>query len=79
MERKLIVRLYFVRLDDVEWMELEQIVSKLSASSQKVRRANNLLETDVNGPGSTDKQIVEAYRCPKILPVQPNNGIGTNH
>ena len=54
---------YIVRLDDQEREELEQIVSKLSGSSQKVRRANMLLQSDVNGSGWTDRQIAEAYRC----------------
>lgn len=54
---------YIVRLDNEERAELEQIVSKLSGSSQKVRRANMLLQSDANGPAWTDKQIAEAYRC----------------
>ena len=54
---------YIVRLDEEERKELEQIVSKLSGSSQKVRRANILLQADANGPGWTDRQISEAYRC----------------
>lgn len=58
MEKK-----YIVRLDDEERAELELIVSKLAGSSQKVRRANMLLQADVNGPAWTDKQIAEAYRC----------------
>lgn len=58
MEKK-----YIVRLDEIERAELERIVRKLSGSSQKVRRANLLLQADANGPGWTDKQIAEAYRC----------------
>ena len=58
MEKK-----YIVRLDDQEREELKQIVAKLSGSSQKVRRANMLLQADVDGPGWTDKQIADAYRC----------------
>ena len=58
MEKK-----YIVRLDDEERAELEQIVGKLAGSSQKVRRANILLQADANGPAWTDKQIAEAYRC----------------
>lgn len=58
MEKK-----YIVRLDDQEREELNQIVAKLSGSSQKVRRANMLLQSDVNGPAWTDKQIAEAYHC----------------
>lgn len=58
MEKK-----YIVRLDDQEREELKAIVAKLSGSSQKVRRANILLQADVNGLAWTDKQIAEAYRC----------------
>jgi hypothetical protein len=58
MEKK-----YIVRLDDSERAELQEIVGKLSGSSQKVRRANILLQADVNGPSWTDQRIAEAYRC----------------
>lgn len=58
MEKK-----YNVRLDDQEREELLVLVAKLSGSSQKVRRANMLLQADVSGPAWTDKQIAEAYRC----------------
>lgn len=58
MEKK-----YIVRLNDQERAELEQLVAKLSGSSQKVRRANILLQADADGPAWTDKQIAEAYRC----------------
>lgn len=58
MEKK-----YIVRLDDQEREELLKIVSKLAGSGQRVRRANVLLQADVDGPGWTDKQIAEAYRC----------------
>ena len=58
MEKK-----YIVRLDEEERAELERIVGKLAGSSQKVRRANILLQADANGPAWTDKQIAEAYRC----------------
>jgi hypothetical protein len=54
---------YIVRLNDSERRRLEEIVKRLSGSSQKVKRANILLMADANGPGWTDKQIAEAYRC----------------
>ena len=54
---------YVVRLNKAERIELESIVSRLSGSSQKVRRANILLQADANGPCWTDKQIANAYRC----------------
>jgi hypothetical protein len=58
MEKK-----YIVRLDDQERQYLIQVVLKLPGFSQKVRRANVLLQADANGPGWTDKQISEACRC----------------
>ena len=42
---------FIVRLDEVERVELEQVVSKLSGCCQKVRRANMLLQADANGQG----------------------------
>jgi hypothetical protein len=54
---------YIVRLNDSERQRLEEIVKRLSGSSQKVKRANILLMADADGPGWTDKQIAEAYRC----------------
>lgn len=54
---------YIVRLNDQEREELNQLVAKLSGASQKVRRANILLQADADGPAWTDKQIAEAYRC----------------
>lgn len=58
MEKK-----YIVRLSDSERSILEDVVKRLSGSSQKVKRANILLMSDVDGPAWTDKQIAEAYRC----------------
>lgn len=58
MEKK-----YIVRLSDQEREELNRVVTKLSGSSQKVRRANILLQADADGPAWSDKQIAEAYRC----------------
>ena len=54
---------YIVRLNDQERKCLEEIVKRLSGSSQKVKRANILLMADADGPGWTDKQIAEAYHC----------------
>lgn len=45
MEKK-----YIVRLSDAEREQLNQIIKKWSGSSQKVRRAQVLLEADVGGP-----------------------------
>jgi len=58
MEKK-----YIVRLNDQEREQLKLVISKLSGSSQKVRRANILLMADANGPAWTDKQIAVAYHC----------------
>lgn len=54
---------YIVRLSDAERATLEDVVKRLSGSSQKVKRANILLMSDVNGPAWTDHRIAEAYRC----------------
>jgi len=54
---------YIVRLTTAERATLEQIVSKLKGSSQKVRRANILLKADVGGPAWTDARIAEAFGC----------------
>ena len=58
MEKK-----YIVRLNDQERAQLKLVISKLSGSSQKVRRANILLMADANGPSWIDKQIAVAYHC----------------
>jgi len=58
MEKK-----YIVRLTDEERQELKRVISKLSGSSQKVKRAYVLLKADADGPGWTDTQIAEAYHC----------------
>jgi hypothetical protein len=54
---------YIVRLTETERQTLEQIVRKLKGSSQKVRRAQVLLQADADGPGWTDATIAEAYGC----------------
>ena len=58
MEKK-----YIVRLNDQEREQLQVVISKLSGSSQKVRRANILLMADTHGPAWTDHQIAVAYHC----------------
>lgn len=57
------VKKYIVRLSAPERSEAESVIKRLSGSSQKVRRAQILLQADVNGPGWTDAQIAAAYRC----------------
>src|SRR4051794_39686488 len=54
---------YIVRLTKAEREILQEVVKKLKGSGQKVRRAQILLQADVNGPGWTDLQIAQAYRC----------------
>ena len=58
MEKK-----YIVRLTSEERETCRETVRKLSGSSQKVRRAQILLQTDADGAGWTDRQISEAYGC----------------
>ena len=58
MEKKLIVR-----SGDQEREQLKVVISKLSGSGQKVRRANILLMADTNGTVWTDNQIAAAYHC----------------
>jgi len=54
---------YVVRPTECERSILQQIVNKLSGSSQKVRRAQILLKADIDGLGWTDRQIADAYNC----------------
>lgn len=54
---------YIVRLSKEERRECVQVIDRLSGSSQKVRRAQILRQSDVNGPGWTDEQIAQAYHC----------------
>jgi hypothetical protein len=57
------IKKYIVRLTDVERGLLNDVVKRLKGSGQKVRRAQILLQADVDGPGWTDAKIAEAYRC----------------
>jgi len=57
------IKKYIVRLTDAERRILQDVVKKLKGSGQKVRRAQMLLQADVDGPGWTDAKIAEAYRC----------------
>ncbi|MGB3547656.1 MAG: helix-turn-helix domain-containing protein [Saprospiraceae bacterium] len=54
---------YVVRLSDQERQTLCEVVKKLNGSSQKVRRAQILLKSDVSGPAWTDQRIAEAFGC----------------
>lgn len=54
---------YVVRLAQEEREQLTQIVRKFKGTSQKVRRAQILLQADADGPNWTDRQIAQAYGC----------------
>lgn len=54
---------YVVRLSAEERQQCEEVVDKLKGTSQKVKRANILLKADADGPGWTDQQIADAFRC----------------
>lgn len=52
---------YIVRLSAKERRVLQEVVKKLSGSSQQVRRAQMLLKADAAGPAWTDQRIAEAF------------------
>lgn len=54
---------YIVRLSDEERDELNQVIKRLNGSSQKVKRAQILLKSDVDGPAWTDARIADAFNC----------------
>jgi len=54
---------YIVRLSDEERRVCHEVIKKLKASSEKVRRAHILLQSDADGPNWSDARIAEAYRC----------------
>ena len=54
---------YIVRLTAEEREVCQQTVRKLKGSSEKVRRAQILLQADADGPGWTDQQIADAFSC----------------
>jgi len=54
---------YIVRLTEEERWQLREVIRKLQGSSQKVRRAQILLKTDIEGSNWTDESIAEAFDC----------------
>jgi len=54
---------YVVRLTTEEREQLTRLVRTGKAAAQKIRRANILLKTDVDGPSWTDERIAEAFHC----------------
>lgn len=54
---------YVVRLSAEERGVCQEIIKNLKGSSQKFRRAQILLQADVEGPNWPDVQIAEAFHC----------------
>jgi transposase len=54
---------YIVRLADHERKTCTEVVNKLKGTSQKVRRAQIVLQADADGPGWSDSTIAEAFGC----------------
>jgi hypothetical protein len=54
---------YVVRLSGEERQICQEVVKKLKGSSQKVRRAQILLQADADGPNWPDLWIAEAFHC----------------
>lgn len=54
---------YVVRLSDEERGFCQEVIKQLKGSSQKVRRAQILLQADADGPGWPDVKIAEAFNC----------------
>jgi len=54
---------YIVRLSEQERQSCREIIKKLKASSQKVRRAQILLKADADGPDWIDTKIAEVFGC----------------
>lgn len=60
---------YEVRLSDGERARLTEIIKKGHEPAYKIRHANVLLKADANGPGWTDKRIVESFN------ISPNTAL----
>jgi hypothetical protein len=54
------IKKYVVELSDEERAVCQEVVKKLKGTSQKVKRANILLKSDL---GWTDEKIAEAFNC----------------
>ena len=54
---------YIVRLTPDEREVCRETIRKLNGSSERVRRAQILLQADADGPGWTDQQIADAFSC----------------
>jgi transposase len=63
MEESSVNKKYLVRLTEAERDELEGLVSKGKGEAYRIKHANILLMTDVNGPNMSDEQVAEALVC----------------
>ena len=56
-------RKYIVNLSENERDVLNEVIKKSTGGYQKIRRAQILLKSDINGLNWTDKNISEAFKC----------------
>ena len=56
-------KLYIVRLSEDEREICRDVIRRLKGSSERVRRAQVLLQADADGPGRTDREIAAAFSC----------------
>ena len=54
---------YIVRLTEQEREVCRDVIRRLKGSSERVRRAQVLLQADADGPGWTDRAIAAAFSC----------------
>jgi transposase len=54
---------YIVRLTSDERSELDNLVKNGKTQAYRIKHANILLAVDAEGPGRTDEETAEAYRC----------------
>ena len=54
---------YIVRLTEEEREICRDVIRRLKGSSERVRRAQVLLQADADGPGWTDREIAAAFSC----------------
>lgn len=54
---------YIVRVSEQERQTCSEVITKLTGTSQRVRRAQMLLKADADGPAWTDAKIAEAFTC----------------
>ena len=54
---------YIVELTNQERQKLQEITSKGKAAAHKIKHANILLKSDVNGPNLKDEDIATMFSC----------------